>query len=1631
MPQAEDQQVIPLQEEAEKIRRERLEAAGLADQYDLWRESMPETRMPEHEVYETFMKAQQVEGAAIEGRVSVSTGGEEVTAGTDMPTPGPDDEETGPDEAGEVSEGGDEDTTDLKVVEGMWVPPEEAEAENYIEPTTDRMSKSKDWIDNARIVHKFMGSPKQEPIDKTMGGGVYFAQAAPQPRDMTDAEIGHWARNQLSMFNWNVMATMNYAQKIMNADDPKTALAFLNLINMYDHSDGGAVEFQKALGGVSSDPTTYVGLGVGTAAAKGAALATAKAGLKKKATEMMIVGATAGAVEGGMLAGGYDLTVQNVEQEAGAREDISAGRAALATGAGVALGTLLGGLGGRWAGHKMDKWMKAIQDEYDRVSANADVLAERQGAELGEAELLEMLQASQRATDMPAGEGQTITKGQRDEAAQMADAILGETGEIPRLEDGSMDFKKIYSILEDVKAENELARIRAMTDEQKAAARQDVFTGMVDNMVEDFRQSWLGKTGPEGDSPTLVPEDDIKVNDDGLEFPDYMFDEPEDFAEIEKFASDNGARAIHPEQSTSGRVEIKGTKEEISKVMADILANRNKNYRETFKSIHGVYPDEPIPDNVLTFPTAEARGITSTARGLDDWVAGKFDEGWGVHDGETGKLLEVYPSEEAAGAAAAGKEQVIQPMPSSNDVAITDRQGWREQGESAGMIAPRKFTPKIASEESQALVQKIIELDELEKGDVVLRGDQRPGSRVVDELGKEFEVVGRTKNGWYRLRDSLGREHSLRRKQFEVVEKAPAPRKAGPMELDPFSSSAAKVMAMNEQVVSGKLQEVKITHREQAAIVEDLRDMGIDITEKQMASYWTPAELMFLRDTYNAQANGIADLARRLESKMRNEGRLLDSDLARFNNAHSQFVATRDLFFGTSGNAARQLNILRSKPAEGVYEFNQMLMDSISLQGGRANTERAIKMMSDFAKKGVREGQSTTHGVSKMSDSIWGNKYASWLLNVRYNMMLSSWRTHAFNFMGNSASGLYQHLMVSPVKMGINNMAYARDLAWGQISGNLPDPADRITRHQWVAELRGHYAGFRESLSLAKEIALGRDIGEGKVWNELGLRYHVVNVPDGWFGKLGTTPVRALEAGDAFFKNQYYNSKIHELASTKARTEEVHQGMNFEARYNFWVENADGAMQRTAKEFAQKQTYTNDPNVYGGVLAALAKGVSTAQNKNMFVNMLIPFVRTPANLLSYSMEMIGANTVLSPGKTYHSIMNGTAQESQEALARLTVATGLWLAVAEMYENGDITGTGPSNFEERKVWEAAGWQPNSIKVRGKWVDISRADPAGQSLATIASVYDYYAMTRQQDKPAMEWIGAGLLYTSDMIIDESYLSTVSDMITAIQSKETGRAQSVTASMINSIVVPNLMRDVRRPADETMRSGSSVNLLDSMQKQMMNASPWHSEDLPPQRDWKGDIKNYYGNVYERALLPFNVKDSTKQDKASMALSYARIPVATPSKTISWPGGLGDAIDLFAMDNGDGYVYDRYLETIGRKRGEAVNVLLNTPEWTALVKDENVGPGSEGETLLRKALGIGSKAGRLEMLSFLIEHSGDNNTYRRSDGKTFQIHHQVSVDEYIRLRNMVRSERVELPEDFEQYRIKKREKGPEFFKP
>lgn len=1506
-------QLDELLEEGRKEEEEQLQAVGADRNYNDWRESLPNERIPDEAVLDTFMHLTDMESAAQQGQLNVLIGGVPVDdIATTPPGRGPDDQEGRPDEAGDTT-----DDATMEAPEGMWMPPKEAEAENYEPPTTDAIKKDPEWIKNAKIFHELIDGPIME----------------------TDEDLSDWAANQMSLFNWNLMATMAYAQKVTSADDPKLALAFLNLLNMYDHSDGGYKEFGKALGGLATDPTTYFGAGVGAVAAKGAARATAKAGLKK-AVQLAIIGGSAGATEGSLLAGGFNLAKQNIEQEAGAREDIDYGQAGLSAAAGGSLGVLLGGGGGALAGRYIDKLLAGAEAELTRQLGGK----KRRVSDLTIDEFRNSLEASARASE---------AEGRRDRVTEMLLKGL-EGDDLPR----------------------------------------DPKTGELD--IDKYIEDMLGNYDPPG---SLASK--LEVDEDNT----FNFRHGEDFDPD----TEDGAKIA--EQVLSDL--------EITSLEAGVVDFALNTWSDGAQDVTSI-----------RFSNAEdAAKFRQAAREFK--VANDLEA---VHH-ETGKpgRYEIYDKD---GNLWSTWESKAEAEGAFN--ALEKAEGEAKMVDTQKQIGGKPVDP-VPMSESEKLKQRVLEMDELQKGEVILRTPNHRGSTIrnIKDSGL-YELLARNKQGWYKAVNKVtGEEVNLRRNQFDVVDKAPAPSYAGPMSLDPFSEDGARLIKMAEDVSGRKLKDQVIPHSVHRDIVKSMKEMGINILEKDQMSYWTPAELMWLRDTYNAQAVGMAEIIRKFEPKMRNEG-LTDADLAFFNSAHTQFMATRDLFYGISGNAARQLNILKTRPTKEIYDFADALRNDIGIGGGRVNTERTIMNMFEAIKTGGAN-ESAAQKVAKANQTLWDSRVASALLITRYNLMLSSWRTHFYNFLGNSVSGLYHHLLVSPIGGAINNVAYASKLAYSKIPGTKVelDPASRWTFNVYGKEIQAHFQSAMDSLILAKEIALGRDIGEGKIWNELGLRYDVVNVPNSMFGKIGTTPVRMLEAGDAFFKNQYYNSHLYGIAARKARQAQLDDGVNFDAAFQEALDNITPRDMQDAKDFAAKMTYTNDPNVYQNIFGVLADGLNRIQlrDKSLTMNMLMPFIRTPANLISYSIDMTGLNAVI-PGfgmqRTYRDIIGKDPVARQEALAKLTAAVGIWYTVYQLHQEGRITGTGPVNWEEVEAWKAAGWQPNSIKIGDKWYDTARAAPGGRALNMIASIMDYSTLNHNaREEDQIGWTGAGLLYLADNMIDESFMSTIADTITAVQAKNTGRSQSVLASTVNSVFVPNLLRDIRRVSDKTIRSSTSPDIGTQILNQMKNATPGLSDQIPPRRDWKGDPVNYYGNAYYRAVVPFAVRDSQETDPASMAIAYARLAPSKPDKRISMPGGHGNFIDLFAMDNGKGYVYDKYVETVGKARHDAVVWLMNKARWKRAVAEGNIGPGSDGERMLRKALAEGSAMGRLQMIEWLQDHSGENNTFKRANGDTVMIHHTFTVQEYKQLVRMVRKENIPVPDDKPQYDLLEQEEGPEFFKP
>ncbi|WP_067516913.1 hypothetical protein [Endozoicomonas ascidiicola] len=310
----------------------------------------------------------------------------------------------------------------------------------------DTLALDTDWLMATRTVHK-------------MNEG--------QDWQGSDAELAEYGLDYMGWFNYN-LPKMAYEANQLRAAPQEQKEAFLYLMDSYDNLDmswGGVGRFFK---GVASDPTTYVGLaslGIGTAAAQGTKTAT-KQGLKALLKQGMRTGIIAG-VEGSIYAGTDNLIRQNIEVDAGRKDEVDNLE--------LAAVTTVGGLAGFAGGTVLDAASNKVQSLFRGKSNAASEAVDEAGGETLTA-IAERMKESQPET------GSDVAA--RTSAAQADEAGSEVSGEV--LSNVSLDDLNVPELqtpipFESVSLEDQTAIARNIADELK-----ELDTVQVESVMDDL-----------------------------------------------------------------------------------------------------------------------------------------------------------------------------------------------------------------------------------------------------------------------------------------------------------------------------------------------------------------------------------------------------------------------------------------------------------------------------------------------------------------------------------------------------------------------------------------------------------------------------------------------------------------------------------------------------------------------------------------------------------------------------------------------------------------------------------------------------------------------------------------------------------------------------------------------------------------------------------------------------------------------------------------------------------------------------------------------------------------------------------------------------------------------------------------
>lgn len=485
---------------------------------------------------------------------------------------------------------------------------------------------------------------------------------------------------------------------------------------------------------------------------------------------------------------------------------------------------------------------------------------------------------------------------------------------------------------------------------------------------------------------------------------------------------------------------------------------------------------------------------------------------------------------------------------------------------------------------------------------------------------------------------------------------------------------------------------------------------------------------------------------------------------------------------------------------------------------------------------------------------------------VWVNALLSSPTTHLVNVTSNA--------------MVMAQQIYERWTAQ-QISA-LRAASGGVEPGEAAAMLHGLISGFWDALRLGgRRLILGD--GEQAFGGKVDVRQNTIrgatfgaeNTPVGraidYLGHAVNLPSRFLGAEDVIFRSIGYRMELHAQAVRAAASEGL-TGSQFAARVRAIIADPPESVRIAAQDQALYATFTDKAG-------ALGEGLLRLREQVPVLSFILPFVRTPANILSYALE----RTPLAPlVKMWREDVRAGGARGDLALARMSTGTMILLTTADLAERGLITGGGPDDPGELENLRNQGWQPYSVKVGDAWYAYNRLDPLGMTLGMAADMTEMarrYEIEPEEVDEATEIVATGIAAIARVAISKTYLQGLSDFVEMLSDPE-----RYSAGWINKFFasfVPAGAAATARALDPVQRDINS--LWDHFQARL----PELSKDLTPRRNrWGEPVQPSSGvGSWFDAFSPVKVSRE-KQSPVDAELERLNANIPPPKKRTSFAG-------------------------------------------------------------------------------------------------------------------------------------------------
>lgn len=386
-------------------------------------------------------------------------------------------------------------------------------------------------------------------------------------------------------------------------------------------------------------------------------------------------------------------------------------------------------------------------------------------------------------------------------------------------------------------------------------------------------------------------------------------------------------------------------------------------------------------------------------------------------------------------------------------------------------------------------------------------------------------------------------------------------------------------------------------------------------------------------------------------------------------------------------------------------------------------------------------------------------------------------------------------------------------------------------------------------------------------------------------------PTRALGAQDEFFKTLRYRAVVQARSAVDAmdlglRGQELKDFVEDRLKKAF---DLDGrAVDREALHEAQTATYNQEllPNTIGAA-------VRNARSQVPALGLVLPYVKTPVNVLRYSWKYTPGLNLLQG--EYRQAIRGLAGVERQAQAVGQMALGsLFMMSATMFaSNGMITGAGPTDRKLKQQLVEQGWKPYSFHWTNAdgtetYLPYSRFDPLGMVMGMTADLYAY-KQAGGNDEDYTEAATATTIALAQNFSERTFLLNANQLIRALAEPDPNMSTFLGNMAAATIPASSALRGYAN-SDPYLREARGI--VDRALKDI----PGFSDNLPPRRD-----------VFGEPLLR-RIGLTTNYDPDVVEAEHNRMILET-GEGISVPGPTHNGVDLRDVTLSDGQnAYDIY---------------------------------------------------------------------------------------------------------------------------